>query len=145
MTGIGGIAIGMAKFSTGTDRTRVKFGCNGDLWDTLGVPMKIRDTTGVEVAETLVPEDAELIPSQMTKDICLFFLRGKEKVLKRRRQSGGRRGWRGRTMATNWGRRLRPDRNAIGMGMKGFKGNICLGTQALEPQHFLGDGRGRHR
>jgi hypothetical protein len=83
MTGISGIMISATKFGTSTDRARVKFFSNGDLWNTLSIAMKVRNTMGVQVAETLVPEDTELITSQMAKDICLGFLRGQKKVLER--------------------------------------------------------------
>jgi hypothetical protein len=92
-----------------------------------------------------MPEDTELITGQMAKDIRLVFLRGKKKFLERRMWRGGWRGQRGGAMATNRSGRCGPDGDAMGMRMKGFKGNVGLCTQALEPQHFLGDRMGRGR
>ena len=50
------------------NRTFVEIGSDRKLGDANGVPVGFRDTTRMHVAETLMPEDTELITSQMVKD-----------------------------------------------------------------------------
>jgi hypothetical protein len=50
--------------------------------------MEIGDATGMKMAKTLVPQNAELIMGQVSKKIRLI-IGSKKKVLKRRGRGGG--------------------------------------------------------
>ena len=78
VTRVGGAPGGFAKLGGGTDGTSVEFGGNGYLRDTLSILMHIRDTTRMQMTKTLMPQNTELVASEVTDDILMLIDRAKE-------------------------------------------------------------------
>jgi hypothetical protein len=130
MTRIGSTASSTAELSAGTDRARVKLGGNGHLGHATGVFVEIRDTAGVKMTETLMPQETELITGDVPKVILLVVRWGKQELSKSgsRHGTGSGSGYRigigsrdgtgiGSAVATSERRRSSPGRDATGVLM----------------------------
>jgi hypothetical protein len=149
MTGIGETTVSTMQLGTSTDGTVVELGGDGDLGDTEGVSMKVRNTARVKVPEALMPENACLIAGKVTENVGGIIGVAKEKVLKGGSMGGGRHRRRGRrsrmAVTTDQGGRRGPRRDAGSMLRKGLKRDIKLGAKPLVPKKFLGQGCRRNR
>jgi hypothetical protein len=90
MTGIGETTVSMVQLGTSTDGTVVELGGNGDLGDTEGVAMKVRNMARIKVPEALMPENTFLIAGKVTENVGGIIGVAKEKVLKGGSMGGGR-------------------------------------------------------
>jgi hypothetical protein len=130
MTRISSTVSSTAELSAGTDRARVKLGGNGHLGHATGVFVEIRDTAGVKMTETLMPQETELITGDVPKVILLVVRWGKQELSKSgsRHGTGSGSGYRigigsrdgtgiGSAVATSERRRSSPGRDATGVLM----------------------------